>query len=85
MPGWHVGIGQEIEAQNILANPVVNSMMGQIESGQIFDKYLQRAKCFLGLSFQQSKSLCEVKHSIPSPGLALRGAVSVSFMLQAPW
>lgn len=44
MPGWHVGIGQEIEAaqaQNIPANPVVNSMMGQIESGQIVDKYLQ--------------------------------------------
>ncbi len=44
MPAWHVGIEQEIEAtqaQNIPANPVVNSMMGQIESGQIFDKYLQ--------------------------------------------
>lgn len=38
-PGPHVGIGQGSEAQNIRTNPVVNSTMGQIESGQIFSKY----------------------------------------------
>lgn len=44
-----MGIWLEIdaaEAQNIPVNPVVNSIVGQIKSSQIFDKYLQCTKDF---------------------------------------
>lgn len=67
-PGWHVGIGHEIEAaqaQNILANPVVNSTVGQIESGRTFEKYLQCAERFFWGGFQQSEAVCEMNPSIP--------------------
>lgn len=43
-PGWREGIWLEIivaGAQNIPANPVVNSIAAQTKSSQIFDKYLQ--------------------------------------------
>lgn len=87
-PGWHVGIGHEIEAaqaQNILANPVVNSTVGQIESGRTFDKYLQCAERFFlgGLPAKCSRLRDEPQHT-RVPGLALCRADSVSLLLEAP-
>lgn len=59
-PGWREGIWLEIivaGAQNIPANPVVNSIAAQTKSSQIFDKYLQCVKDFYGLQQSQTHLL----------------------------